>query len=224
MTPHKIKTGRKPDIAYLHPLRCTAYATIPKEHGTGKIEARLTKCVLIGYYSTEDYKLLDKATNCIIQLCDVIFEEGTFQSTIPAPNDNDDTIIPGTTTNTKPMSEGLATNNATKGSAPNAANNATHTTVKNQPSALLHSPCNAGPSNAAKEAQATEDCIALGANNRLDWVCNNTRSTKTALATTTLTTIWVPQSYSEEMASPDICRPKMDKETERLAGTRTTKN
>ncbi|KAF5376039.1 hypothetical protein D9615_007780 [Tricholomella constricta] len=56
-TPHEIREGRKPDVAYLRLFGCIAYAKVPKEDNGSKL--MWIKGVLIGYSGPGDYKILD---------------------------------------------------------------------------------------------------------------------------------------------------------------------
>lgn len=82
ITPYERQTGKKPDIAYLRPFGCVAYAKIPKELNGGKLSAQSIKCALIGYFARGDYKLIDQSNGRIIRSRDVIFEEGTPHHTL----------------------------------------------------------------------------------------------------------------------------------------------
>lgn len=57
--PFEICTGRRLDVLYLRPFGCVAYAKVPREDGTSKLDTRSVKCVLVGYFGKGDYKLLD---------------------------------------------------------------------------------------------------------------------------------------------------------------------
>ncbi|KAG6851894.1 hypothetical protein C0991_005186 [Blastosporella zonata] len=194
---------QKPDIAHLRPFGCTTYAKIPKESGTSKIEAKSIKCVLLGYFGTGDYKLLDKATNQIIRSCNVIFEEGPFHSTAPqTPADDDDDIVHVASSDPKPTPDTRRDGNITTETPPTTSNttkdptgttdssadvppgisNATPPTDTVIPRRSLRLTV---PSMAAKEAQATAECIAQGANEGLDWARDTSGPANTAFATTT---------------------------------------
>jgi hypothetical protein len=84
--PHEIWYKTKPDVSHLHAFSGIVYAKIPKEHGVSKLEPRLIKTVLIGYYGWGAYWLLDQSTGRIIKSRDVIFEEGSGHRTLPSVN------------------------------------------------------------------------------------------------------------------------------------------
>lgn len=58
-TPHKIRTRKKLDVTHLQPFGCTAYAKVSSKDGGSKVDARLVKAVLMGYFGHGDYKLLE---------------------------------------------------------------------------------------------------------------------------------------------------------------------
>jgi transposase InsO family protein len=58
-TPHELWYRKKPDIAHLRPFGCTAYARVPEEVIGGKLNDRSIKCVLLGYFGRDGYRLLD---------------------------------------------------------------------------------------------------------------------------------------------------------------------
>jgi hypothetical protein len=74
--------GKKPDIAHLRPFGCTAYARIPEEVIGGKLNDRSIKCVLLGYFGRDGYRLLDRSSGRIFRSRDVIFEEGVAHRTL----------------------------------------------------------------------------------------------------------------------------------------------
>jgi len=63
-------------ISYLWPFGCTSYAHVPLDLNQFKLNPRLVKITLLGYFEHNGYKLLDKSTGAIFKSRDVIFEEG----------------------------------------------------------------------------------------------------------------------------------------------------
>ena len=61
-TPYEISIGCKSDVSYLHPFGCTAYAKVPREDGTSKLNLLSLKGVLVGYFGKGDYKILERMT------------------------------------------------------------------------------------------------------------------------------------------------------------------
>lgn len=77
-------------MLHLQLFGCTAYAKVPKETDSSKINCTSVKYVLIRYYGQDGYKLFDKNTSKVIKSCDVIFEEGTGHQTISEDQNNDE--------------------------------------------------------------------------------------------------------------------------------------
>ena len=84
-TPFDDWHGFQPDISHLRPFGCVAYAKIPVEIDGGKLSLRSIKCVLIGYFGRDAYRVLDKSTGKVYRSRDVIFEEGIGHRTISTP-------------------------------------------------------------------------------------------------------------------------------------------
>src|SRR5882757_2765663 len=84
-TPFEDWRGAKPDISHLRPFGCIAYAKIPTETDGGKLAPRSVKCVLIGYFGRDAYRLFDKSTGKTYRSRDVVFEEGVGHRTLSAP-------------------------------------------------------------------------------------------------------------------------------------------
>jgi hypothetical protein len=83
-TPFEDWHGFQPDISHLRPFGCTAYARLPVETGGGKLAPRSIKCILIGYFGRDAYKVFDKSTGKTYHCRDVIFEEGIGHCTLSA--------------------------------------------------------------------------------------------------------------------------------------------
>ena len=81
-TPFEDWRGFQPDVSHLRPFGCTAYAKIPIESDGGKLALCSIKCVLIGYFGRDAYRLLDKTTGKMYRSRDVIFEEGIGHRTL----------------------------------------------------------------------------------------------------------------------------------------------
>jgi hypothetical protein len=64
--------GFQPDISHLHSFSYTAYAKIPVEVDGGKLVPCSIKCVLIGYFGCDAYRLLNKSTDKMYRSQDVI--------------------------------------------------------------------------------------------------------------------------------------------------------
>ena len=58
---------------------------IPTESDGGKLVPHSIKCVLIGYFGHDAYRLLDRTMGKLFRSQDVIFEEGTGHRTLDAP-------------------------------------------------------------------------------------------------------------------------------------------
>ncbi|GLB39961.1 putative reverse transcriptase (RNA-dependent DNA polymerase) [Lyophyllum shimeji] len=235
-TPFELRTREKPDIAHLRPFGCVAYAKIPKEKGTSKLEPRSVKCVLIGYFGRGDYKLLDRSNGSIFRSRDVIFEEGSAHRTLSSSA--------GPTTEGETLDDFLPDEPVAPvaGPAPPALAPApAPVLLPPAPSPVIprRSERIRNPSAAAVGAIETEARIEEGAEKGLDWARDNAVPTNTALLTTPKSTDdyhWFPRSYSEAMTRPDLWKEPMDKEiarmherkvwtlVERPEGARTMKN
>jgi Reverse transcriptase (RNA-dependent DNA polymerase) len=104
-TPTGVWLGRQPGVDHLRPFGCVAYVHVPKVTRT-KLDARSHRCYLVGYSATsQQYRLLDPATNTVIQSRDVVFDEhvlykdivagGETNAATPA-NDCDDVSVSAT--------------------------------------------------------------------------------------------------------------------------------
>ena len=74
-TPEEAWTGRVPTVGHLRVFGCKAYTHIPAEK-RGKLDAKATECVFLGYYEdSKAWRLYDKSNNRIIKSRDVVFVE-----------------------------------------------------------------------------------------------------------------------------------------------------
>ena len=62
ITPFEDWRSFQPDISHLRPFGCVAYAKIPVEIDGGKLSPHSIKCILIGYFGRDAYRVLDKST------------------------------------------------------------------------------------------------------------------------------------------------------------------
>ena len=75
MTPHEAWSGRRPNIGHMRIFGCVAYALNLTSHRS-KLDARGTKCLLLGYCEgSKAYRLLSCETKKIIKSRDVTFIE-----------------------------------------------------------------------------------------------------------------------------------------------------
>ena len=75
MTPQEAWSGKKPCIAHMRVFGCIAYAMVP-DAKRGKLDAKATKCLLLGYCEgTKAYRLMCVETKKIIKCHDVTFME-----------------------------------------------------------------------------------------------------------------------------------------------------
>lgn len=84
-TPWEAATGHKPNVAHLRAYGCKAYAHILKERGSNskptkneKLAARAHIGYLVGYQSSNQYRIWRPSIGDIIITRDVIFDEGSF--------------------------------------------------------------------------------------------------------------------------------------------------
>lgn len=74
-TPQELWTGKKPNLSHLKIFGCKATVHIP-EARRGKMDAKGTSCIFIGYCSTQKgYRLWDPSTQKVIVSRDVTFYE-----------------------------------------------------------------------------------------------------------------------------------------------------
>jgi len=75
-------------VSHLRPFGTTAYAHIPVDLNLSKLYPQSVKTVLLGYFSRDGYKLLDRETGSTFCSRDVIFEKGiTHFTTQPTHTD-----------------------------------------------------------------------------------------------------------------------------------------
>lgn len=83
ITPFEAWTGKVPDISHLRILGCIAWHHVPKEirnkSSTSKLEDRSTRCQLVGYEGSNQYRLWDQRARKIIRSRDVIFDEAAMR-------------------------------------------------------------------------------------------------------------------------------------------------
>ena len=83
-------------MSHLRLFGTTAYTYIPVDLNLSKLYPRSVKTVLLGYFSRDGYKLLDRETSSTFRSHDVIFEEGiTHFTTQPTYTDttNEDPFL-----------------------------------------------------------------------------------------------------------------------------------
>lgn len=74
-TPYQIFYGKKPPILHIRVFGCAAYAKIPSKKVLGKMAPRSKKMRLMGYASTNIYRLWDPEKRRIELVRDVVFNE-----------------------------------------------------------------------------------------------------------------------------------------------------
>lgn len=241
-TPHEIRTGNKPDVSYLRPFGCLAYAKVPREEGASKLDMRSVKAVLVGYFGKGDYKLLERGSGRMFRSRDVIFEEGTAHRTLPddrggAPADLLD-ILDAQTGEANPDTQTDATNSR---NAERKADRGTETATDNA-AATDRAPDVAPRRSARLAARMTDPSPQPEDPHAPDNEPESEEETYASMpgamstATTDPDESWVPKSYSEAMRRPDLWKGPMDQEmarmherkvwrlVERPAGARTMKN
>ena len=227
-TPFEDWRGLKPDVSHLRPFGCSAYAKIPTETDGGKLAPRSLKCVLIGYFGRDAYRLFDKSTGKMYRSRDVIFEEGIGNRTLsaqPVSNEGEiDHVILQPADNSQPiLNPGLVPIHIAIESIPPQ--------LVPQP-ALPHSqaisrrPTRAKqPSGALLRSQESEKEVGEAANAGMGWATDGppTRIQSAYIESTALATavtsplpdpenFWLPNSYSEAMTRPDIWSGPIEKE------------
>ncbi|GBE82734.1 hypothetical protein SCP_0411190 [Sparassis crispa] len=77
LTPHEAHTGNKPSMAHLRVFGCKAYVHVPKEKRQ-KLDSKMFECTHLGFAANRKaYRLVHRATGCIVKSRDVYFDEGT---------------------------------------------------------------------------------------------------------------------------------------------------
>ena len=225
-TPFEDWRGFQPDISHLRPFGCVAYAKIPVEIDGGKLSPRSIKCVLIGYFGRDAYRVLDKSTGKVYRSRDVIFEEGIGHRTISAPpvsneGELDHVVLQPTDNTTQPVPDsGLVPAHVTTESTPPQP---VLPVPVPQPQVIRRSTRVKNPSEALLRSQASERDVEEAANSGKEWANNSAILSayieSTALETTTNTTslpdpenFWLPNSYAEAMTRPDIWTGPIEKE------------
>lgn len=74
VVPYELWTGKKPNLKNLRVFGCVAYARKNKPQIKGKLDARVKKCIMLGYCDN-GYKLWSVADNKIIVARNVVFNE-----------------------------------------------------------------------------------------------------------------------------------------------------
>lgn len=227
-TPHEIRTGTKPDVSYLRPFGCTAYAKVPREEGGSKLDMRSVKAVLVGYFGMGDYKLLERGSGRMFRSRDVIFEEGVAHRTLPGdhgetPSDLFEILDAQpevTDTDHQPDTATPITRDVDTDRVPD--------TVPRRSTRLAAKI--ADPSPQAADSHALDD--------EPESEEETYASMPGAMSTDVRDPdeLWVPRSFSEAMRRPDLWKGPMDQEmarmherkvwrlVERPAGARTMKN
>ena len=102
-TPHEAWYGNKPNLSHLHILGCTIYVHTPKEFQR-KLDSHSRKCILVGYSSSNIYRLWDPEKAVVICGWDVIFDK-EFHHTHPTIDQATSEIIiePSLTTPAQPL-------------------------------------------------------------------------------------------------------------------------
>lgn len=77
-TPFEMANGKKPSIAYMHVFGCKAYALRTKIPRGDKLTERALVRYLVGYDSTNIYRIWIPRTNSVIRSRDVTFREESF--------------------------------------------------------------------------------------------------------------------------------------------------
>ena len=97
--PYQLWAGSKPNVAHIRVLGATAYHHIPTEKGRKKLDAVSERCILVGYESSNIYRLYNSTNGKVIRARDVVIDENT-SSTVntpslgtEAPADNVESII-----------------------------------------------------------------------------------------------------------------------------------
>jgi hypothetical protein len=226
-TPFEDWRGFKPDVSHLRPFGCIAYAKIPVETDGGKLFPRSVKCVLIGYFGRDAYRLLDKSTGKVYRSRDVIFEEGIGHRTLsPLPVSNEgelDHVVLQPTDNAPIPDAGLVPAHITTESTPPQP---VQSVPVPNPQVTRRSARVKHPSEALLRSQASERDVEEAASLGKEWATNDATTgilsayiESTALETTTNTTsfpdpenFWLPNSYAEAMTCPDIWAEPIEKE------------
>ena len=210
-TPFEIWHNSKPNISHLQPFGCTAYAKIPVESGGGlsKLDPQSVKCIMIGYFGCDAYRLYNPTTRHIFHSRDVLFEEGLSHKMLPAPSKEEiHEILPEEPTLT-PITPEHTTIHPTKSSDP----------------PTCCSTCTRVTTQAAIDSQASEHTIEEAQKAGMDWatdvetptgvnsakVFHNTTNAPMSKLPDPLN-YWLPDSYTDAMSRPDIWAEPISKE------------
>ena len=79
MTPHEAWTNEKPSLAHMRMIGCIAWVHIPKEKRK-KLDERSQKCFLIGYESTNIFRVWNPATKRVERVSHVDFDESPLMA------------------------------------------------------------------------------------------------------------------------------------------------
>lgn len=77
-TPYELVYGKQPSVAYLAPIGCKAYVLNKKLRTADKLEARTFVGYLVGYDSTNIFRIWLPKTGRVIRVRDVIFKRETL--------------------------------------------------------------------------------------------------------------------------------------------------
>ncbi|KAG5726156.1 hypothetical protein E4T56_gene2140, partial [Termitomyces sp. T112] len=234
-TPYEIRTGSKPEVSYLRPFGCTAYAKVLKEDGASKLDARLVKCMMVGYFGRGDYKLLEHTTGQIFQSRDVVFEEGLAHRTLPDACDGPavDLFEILDIPTIEPSSRHVNLSEQTVSSGDNAlvAPQTTQTPPgPNHPApaqerVLIPAEPRHSERLAARAAPSGAPAAGFSPQTPPDDNPSDPESEEETYASMpgALSTyvgdpddVWVPKSYSEAMKRPDLWKGLMDEEMKRM--------
>ncbi|RDB17165.1 Retrovirus-related Pol polyprotein from transposon TNT 1-94 [Hypsizygus marmoreus] len=224
--------GVKPNVSHLRPFGCTAYAKIPTELGGSKLEVRSVKCVLIGYYGRDGYRLFDRSSGRIFRSRDVIFEEGTGNRTLPPlpepTNEGEDHVSfdgPDPDLGDE-RAQGLTPVRLTVPALPSAPPPAIAAPLPAIPrrSTRISKPTDAILSSIGSEAniEAARRAGEAWANDKATPAAiNHIQAYLTSLDNAAALIVdpdnnWVPNSYTEAMTRPDLWKIPMDREIENL--------
>jgi hypothetical protein len=219
ITPFEDWRGFKPDISHLRPFGCTAYAKIPVETDGGKLAPRSLKCVLIGYFGRDAYRVLDRSSGRTYRSRDVIFEEGVGHRTLdqdgPANTGEEDSDVLG-----QPVID--SGHQVPTHTAPDtdASDVSTIYSPQTQPDIPRRSTRSRVPSQALLRSQESNKDVEAAAREGRDWATNNTvpevfnAFVKSSIPATLPEpdNFWLPDSYTEAMSRPDIWQGPIDKE------------
>jgi len=197
-----------------------------------KLDPRLIKYVLIGYYGRGAYKLFDSATGAVIKARNIIFEEGPSHLTLPQPPADffpepaHDApaplshgphhisrpglpIAPRVRSTDPPLHPSCLAETSTLPDVPMVPPaSSTHTL----PSALRRSTCTINPTPASRAAEETLNMERLARECGEDWATDG----RTPQAFMTNGDVHVPSHYAEAMRRPDLWEGPMQEELENL--------